>query len=268
MKSVFRQYYVSKPIQEIISEHYKILRSRQTVDYVKYAQKRYMKCNKKIHIWDVFNTLNSFVDVSDPDIRLPNSHHLFQTAEAIRRDGHADWFQLTGLIHDLGKLLYLYNNENDGISINKQWGIVGDTFIVGCHIPSTCVHSSFNHLNPDMKHPIYSTKYGMYEPNCGLDKCMMSFGHDEYLYQVLKHNNCKLPIQAMYMIRYHSLYPWHTEGEYTHLTNEQDNNMLPWVQLFNQYDLYTKCNVTCDTKKLFSYYTTLIYKYLHSTMFW
>lgn len=32
-----------------------------------------------------------------------------------------------------------------------------------------------------MTHPVYSTKYGMYGPNCGLDKLMISWGHDEYL---------------------------------------------------------------------------------------
>ena len=25
---------------------------------------------------------------------------------------------------------------------------------------------------------LYSTKYGIYEPNCGLDKVIMSWGHD------------------------------------------------------------------------------------------
>jgi hypothetical protein len=42
----------------------------------------------------------------------------------------------------------------------------------------------------------------MYEPHCGLDKLMMSWGHDEYLYQVLKHNKTTLPEQALYMIRF------------------------------------------------------------------
>ena len=46
-----------------------------------------------------------------------------------------------------------------------------------------------------------STKYGMYEPNCGLDKVYVSWGHDEYLYQVLKHNKSTLPEEGMYMIR-------------------------------------------------------------------
>jgi len=33
--------------------------------------------------------------------------------------------------------------------------------------------------NPDSSHKIYSTKYGIYEPNCGLDSVMLSWRHDE-----------------------------------------------------------------------------------------
>lgn len=33
--------------------------------------------------------------------------------------------------------------------------------------------------NPDSKDPIYSTKYGVYKPHCGLENVMLSWGHDE-----------------------------------------------------------------------------------------
>lgn len=78
----------------------------------------------------------------------------------------------------------------------------------------------------------FSTKYGMYEPNCGLDNLLLSWSHDEYLYQVLKHNRSTLPEEAFYMIRYHSFYPWHSGNEYEHLVNEYDNCMKPWVLEF------------------------------------
>ena len=42
------------------------------------------------------------------------------------------------------------------------------------------------------------------------------------------------------MIRYHSFYPVHREGEYTHLMNEHDHRMMDWVRKFNPYDLYSK----------------------------
>jgi inositol oxygenase len=66
----------------------------------------------------------------------------------------------------------------------------------------------------------------MYKPNCGLENVMMSWGHDEYLYQVLRHNKAKLPEEAFYMIRFHSFYPWHAGGDYMYLCNEKDKQMM------------------------------------------
>lgn len=78
----------------------------------------------------------------------------------------------------------------------------------------------------------------MYKPNGGLKDVMMSWGHDEYLYQVLKHNNTTLPEEALYMIRYHSFYPWHTGGDYTHLTTEHDEEMKKHVKQFRYNIIY------------------------------
>ena len=84
-----------------------------------------------------------------------------------------------------------------------QWATVGDTFPVGCAPQNSIVYRDWSFKdNPDVKHKVYGTKNGIYEENCGLDKVLMSWGHDEYLYQVLKHNKCTLPLEAMYMIRY------------------------------------------------------------------
>ena len=60
----------------------------------------------------------------------------------------------------------------------------------------------------------------------------MSYGHDEYLYSVLTGNNCKLPEAALFIIRFHSFYPWHTGGAYEHLCNDKDWEMLKWVKEF------------------------------------
>ena len=48
----------------------------------------------------------------------------------------------------------------------------------------------------------YSTEYGMYEPNCGLDNVLISWGHDEYLYRVLKNHGTTIPEEGLAMIRY------------------------------------------------------------------
>jgi inositol oxygenase len=54
---------------------------------------------------------------------LSQIEHLLQTAEAIRRDGKPEWMQVTGLIHDLGKLLHLFGSEG-------QWDVVGVGFFI------------------------------------------------------------------------------------------------------------------------------------------
>lgn len=72
----------------------------------------------------------------------------------------------------------------------------------------------------------------MYKENCGLENVLLSWGHDEYLYHMLKHNKSTLPKEALAMIRFHSFYPWHTGGDYQHLTNEKDEEMKEWVLKF------------------------------------
>ena len=56
--------------------------------------------------------------------------------------------------------------------------------------------------------------------------------HIEYLYRVLTGNKSQLPERALYMVRYHSFYPWHTHDAYQHLCDDKDKEMLPWVQRF------------------------------------
>ncbi len=70
------------------------------------------------------------------------------------------------------------------------------------------------------------------------------------------------------MIRYHSFYPWHREGAYTHLMNEKDEKMLTAVQAFNPYDLYSKSDEPCDVEKLRPYYQNLISKFFPKQIMW
>ena len=93
----------------------------------------------RMGIWEAMEMLNTLVDESDPDVSfrvidsrcpsltlcslapqtsLSQIEHLLQTAEAIRRDGKPEWMQVTGLVHDLGKLLFLFESEG-------QWDVVG-----------------------------------------------------------------------------------------------------------------------------------------------
>ena len=80
--------------------------------------------------------------------------------------------QVTGLVHDLGKLLFFFGSQG-------QWDVVGDTFVVGCKFSDRIIYPETFANNPDLKDPVYSTDYGVYRPNCGLDNVLLSWGHDE-----------------------------------------------------------------------------------------
>ena len=164
------------------------MRSRQTYDYVGRMKAKYLTFSRPMDIWHAMEKLNLLIDVSDPDLDLPNIQHLIQSAEAVREDGRPDWMQVVALIHDLGKVMYLWGDDEDGTSQAEQWGLVGDIFVVGCKIPDSCVYNEFNKLNPDMSNPQFNTENGVYEPHCGLDNLRLAWGHDEYLYQVLKNH--------------------------------------------------------------------------------
>ena len=194
-------------------------------------------------IWEAIEKLNELVDDSDPDTQLTQIEHLLQTAEAIRRDGKPRWMILTGLIHDLGKLLYFFDAEG-------QWDVVGDTFPVGCSYSPSIIYPETFSSNPDFNNPKYNSKYGIYSKNCGIDKLIMSWGHDEYLYLVLK-DQCKLPEEALAMIRYHSFYAWHRNDAYEYFMNgDKDRRALEAVRMFNPYDLYSKGHEVPDVEGL------------------
>ena len=252
-KEEYRNY--DSPERDTVREFYRLNHRYQTFDFVLEKEKEFLKFDKKeMPIWEAFEFLNTLVDDSDPDTALDQLQHLLQTSEAIRADGHPDWFVLTGLLHDMGKVLCLFDEP--------QWAVVGDTFPVGCQHSDKIVYPEYFVNNPDFHNPEFNTKYGVYEPNCGLDKVHLSWGHDEYLYQMTKNY---LPEEALYMIRYHSFYSQHREGAYDHLMSKYDHEMFKWVNKFNPYDLYSKAPVPPNVKELKPYYEDLMSKYLPAT---
>lgn len=229
-KSKFRQY---EDACDRVKDFYREQHEKQTVAYnIKARDDFRSKTRATMSIWQAMEKLNTLIDESDPDTSLSQIEHLLQSAEAIRRDGQPRWMQLTGLIHDLGKLLFFYGAEG-------QWDVVGDTFPVGCAFDQRNIYPDTFKNNPDHDHPIYGTKNGMYAPGCGLDNIMLSWGHDEYLYHIVK-DQSTLPAEALAMIRYHSFYSWHTGGAYMEFMDEHDWKMLEAVRAFNPYDLYSK----------------------------
>ncbi|KAJ7260638.1 DUF706-domain-containing protein [Mycena rebaudengoi] len=257
-KAEFRQY---EEACDRVKNFYKEQHEKQTVEFnIKMRVEIRKNVRARMGIWEAMEKLNTLVDDSDPDTDLSQIEHLLQTAEAMRRDGKPDWMQVTGLVHDLGKLLYIFGSQG-------QWDVVGDTFVVGCKYSDKIVLPETFVGNPDFSDAVYSTEYGVYKPNCGLDNVMLSWGHDEYLYHILKEQS-SLPEEGLAMIRYHSFYPWHREGAYTHLTNASDEKALAAVRAFNPYDLYSKSDDGVDVEKLKPYYQGLISRYFPKVIEW
>lgn len=256
VKEAFRDYRAEA--RPSVKEFYRLNHRYQTLDFVKQKKAEYLPLRKKkMGIWEAMEFLNTLVDDSDPDTDLGQIEHLMQTAEAIRADGHPRWFILTGLIHDLGKILCLFGEP--------QWCVVGDTFPLGCSFSDKIVFPEFFADNPDSDDSRYKSACGIYTSGCGLDNVQLSWGHDEYLYQVTK---SYLPEPALYMIRYHSFYPGHRERAYDHLMNDHDREMFEWVRKFNPYDLYSKAAARPDVTALKPFYEELIAEFFPRVLDW
>lgn len=241
-----------------VKDFYRANHTYQTVEFVLKKEKEYLPLrHKRMGIWEAFRIFDTLVDESDPDLDLPQRYHLFQTAEALRRDGHPRWLILTGFIHDLGKMLAFFGEP--------QWAVVGDTFPVGCAYSDTIVFPEYFASNPNLQIPLYQTEYGIYSERCGFDNVHMSWGHDEYLYHVVKNY---LPPEACYIIRYHSFYPAHLHGAYKHLMSDNDTQMLPWLELFRSYDLYSKTEEKLNLDDLMPYYEELVSEFFPSEIDW
>ena len=240
---------------------YKELYENQNLETVQEKLAKYSELkNTTMTMHHALSLMDTFIDPSDPDLDLPNSVHAYQTAERARRQFPDDReMQIVGLIHDLGKVLFSFGEPS--------WAVVGDTFVVGASLPSNLVLRELADNHEDCNR----SKIGIYENNCGLDNLFLSFGHDEYLYQVLKQNKTLHNLSEHYwdVIRYHSFYAWHTFGEYRHFMNETDKETLKNVNAFNQFDLYSKADDDFELNEdIKSYYRGLLNEYFPKELQW
>ena len=241
-----------------VKEFYRLNHTHQTYDVVLAKEREFGGLNRReMTVWEAVEWLDSIVDDSDPDNENSQIWHALQSGEAAREAGLPRWFILTTFIHDLGKILCCFGEP--------QWAVVGDTFPVGCRFSDQIVFNEFFAANPDTTHPVYGTEQGIYTPGCGLDRVHMSWGHDEYLYRVTRD---RLPIEAQYVIRYHSFYPLHREHEYLWMLNDQDRRMLKWIKAFNPFDLYSKGDAKPDAEKELPFYRDLVEEFLPGKLRW
>src|SRR5579872_3256232 len=157
-KEDYRNY--DNPARDTVREFYRLHHQHQTYDFVRQKKEAFLGFDhREMTVLEAMEFLNTLVDDSDPDIDLSQREHLLQTSEAIRADGHEDWFVLTGLIHDLGKILCLFGEP--------QWAVVGDTFPVGCAFSDRVVYPEFFADNPDTHDPELRSPCGVYREECG-----------------------------------------------------------------------------------------------------
>ena len=252
-----RTYYVDTPQYYL----YRDMHRNQNLDFVLGKKDQYAVLNNhKMRLESALLSLDTFIDPSDPDVDEENSVHAYQTAERIRKLHPTNKeLQLIGLIHDLGKVLFTFGEPN--------WAIVGDTYVVGCQFPESIVY--YDTLKENSDFGKYD-KLGIYESKCGISNLHITFGHDEYLYQVLKQNESKhkLSQDSLDIIRYHSFYPWHTSGEYREFMDESDSLKLKNVLRFNHFDLYSKEDSYEINEEIKEYYSGLISEYFPHELQW
>ncbi len=174
------------------------------------------------------------------------------------------WLPLTGFIHDLGKIMTL--PEYGAL---PQWSTVGDTYPVACPFASANVFfaNGFYKQSPDFEkyNTETATHFGKYAKGCGFDAVDMSYGHDEYVYKVAEEGS-DIPYEGLYLLRYHSFYPWHTPQTgglaYQELASDRDWELLPLLKAFQKADLYSKLPELPPKEVLEAKYKGLLNKYI------
>ena len=144
-------------------------RAQQTVDDVHALQRKYeAPVFGEIAMWDVVNMLAHVIDRADPFLmNVSQEVHTLQVVEGLIDEGVDDTVLLAGVIHDVGKVLDLFDED--------PANIFGTT------------------------EPI-----GSYEPGVGLDQCVLQWGADEFAYSRIAG---RVPDHVGWLVRYHSLVP-------------------------------------------------------------
>tara|TARA_B100000575_G_scaffold294645_1_gene312604 strand:- start:3313 stop:4245 length:933 start_codon:yes stop_codon:yes gene_type:complete len=303
MDKQLRNYTNSSCINNV-EKTYKTMLENQTIDYVvEKINDTFMLINPyQYNIWNIIEILDTITDHSDPDTSLPQIIHSYQTAESIRYNyigfynqlkyipiytlfsetewnslplnikqlyntsldklyphiNDWSWLIVVGFIHDLGKILLL--PQFGGL---PQWSVVGDSFPLGLKLSSNYLYYNKNYHdnNPSLNLDTYLHR-------CGFNNIIFSWGHDEYLARTLEKNKTYLPKEAIYIIRYHSFYSWHTPNNgirgYTDYASTYDWYMLPLLKCFQKADLYSKNKNIPNISHIKNTYRNLILKYIPS----
>jgi hypothetical protein len=112
-----------------------------------------------------------------------------------------------------------------------DWSRASRSHVVGCGAPDRASFAEYRYLNADAREN--TTPQGMYDLRCGLANVMLAWTGPEYLFHMLQHNEALIPQEGLAMLRYFSLGDWHTHDEYSHLANEDDEDLKLFVAEFD-----------------------------------
>lgn len=141
---------------------------RQTLEKVSYLKDKYSQpVFGKVYVWDLFRDLGRCIDPTDPALYCVSQLvHTLQVVEAMEKDGIDDEEMIiAGLIHDLGKLLLLTDEDPENI---------------------VCMNTVVTN----------------HEDGTGLDNCIFQWNHDELVYDRFKDH---VQEKIAWIIRYHSI---------------------------------------------------------------
>lgn len=221
--------------------HYRKCWKFQTYEYVREMRSRFLTFSLgKATVFQALNWIHQFPaspfhswscgdEDSGPSLRTLS----FLMAETARDEGLPDWVQLVALFHELGEAVKVLDpTTRDMAESVYDWTISSRSRIVGCKAPGCASFNEFRHLNMDEEDSRYNTDVGTYSPHCGLDEVCLMWSGTEYTYHLLKHNSC-LPFEGLAMIRFFLLGDWYEQNQYRSLTNEDDEDVLPFVSEFD-----------------------------------
>ena len=144
-------------------------RDRQTLADVRALQAKYeAPIFGEITMWDAVNMLAHVIDLVDPFLmNVSQEVHTLQVVEGMVAEGADDDMLLAGLIHDVGKVLYLLDEDPANIS--------------GASAP-----------------------VDTFEPGIGLDRCVLQFGADTLSHSRIAG---RVPDHVSWLVHYHSIVP-------------------------------------------------------------
>eukprot|EP00588_Corethron_pennatum_P010782 CAMPEP_0194281200 /NCGR_PEP_ID=MMETSP0169-20130528/20196_1 /TAXON_ID=218684 /ORGANISM="Corethron pennatum, Strain L29A3" /LENGTH=537 /DNA_ID=CAMNT_0039026193 /DNA_START=210 /DNA_END=1820 /DNA_ORIENTATION=- len=231
----------------------------QCVNFVILMRERYLSFDlKKMDIRQALDLVNNVSSIpfamrkDGPSLRSL----LYFTAEYMRKTGLPDWVQLLSLIHGLGRVVKIidenfYQNEVDGY--DYDWTHLQKSRPVGCTSLDDLNFPEYSELNPDSLNENYASALGMYSEHCGLQTLLFLWSGPEYMYHMISSEKSTIPEEGFAILRYFTFNGWHSGRCFRELCNIDDELIRHSVAEFDMFrrkarNLCTKniSNEECD----------------------